>query len=592
MPMTSSTSGRRARGTIRKILWADVFTPLRAEPGSDLMLLHPDGSEEVLVAAGDDAIADPFVSFDGAWVYYARFHNVRAQVADRPVSHSSDIFKMHVKSRKVVQMTQQAFTPNTGVVAPNLKAPGVYNLGPCPLPGGRVMFTSNRNGFAPTKDYKEFAAFASNKSFVPNSALQLFVMDDDGRNVENIGYLNLNGALHPTILKDGRVMFSSFEAQGLRDMRQWAIWTIHPDGTNWAPLVSALGTGGETVRHFMTQLSEGHILFEDYYIQHSLGFGTYYKMAAHAPEGQPFFGPAFNGDPRNLKYANHRNLPIYNRFPFSPQGLEDLTPFSHFQNAPSLRADPKDPNSPYLGKVTHPSGAPDNHLLTVWSPGPVHGIAPNGHHMFKKPAVDSGIDLIKDGKPIKEPGQMLLIKNDPNYNEQWPRALVPYKRIHGVDEPARLADLHNDGKRSPHLPEGTPFGLVGASSLYKRETYPNGIVPPGQVTATYAGGKDPFLGLGGPREFSSNWSIQGADAGKYSNSDIHAIRIVITEPTTDPRYTGQGTRRWWNVANERLRILGEFPVRHFEGRGTRDEGRGTRDEEKNSRPSPLVPRNS
>ena len=33
---------------------------------------------------------------------------------------------------------------------------------------------------------------------------------------------------------------------------------------------------------------------------------------------------------------------------------------------------------------------------------------------------------------------MLLIKNDPNYNEQWPRALVPYKRIYGIDEPKRL----------------------------------------------------------------------------------------------------------------------------------------------------------
>ncbi len=41
---------------------------------------------------------------------------------------------------------------------------------------------------------------------------------------------------------------------------------------------------------------------------------------------------------------------------------------------------------------------------------------------------------------------MLLIKNDPKYNEQWPRALVPYKRIYGVDEPQRLPPLANDGK--------------------------------------------------------------------------------------------------------------------------------------------------
>ena len=38
--------------------------------------------------------------------------------------------------------------------------------------------------------------------------------------------------------------------------------------------------------------------------------------------------------------------------------------------------------------------------------------------------VDAGIYLIKDGKAVMEPGQMLLIKNDPKYNEQWPRPLV------------------------------------------------------------------------------------------------------------------------------------------------------------------------
>jgi hypothetical protein len=431
------------------------------------------------------------------------------------------------------------------------------------LPGGKVMFTSNRNGFAPTKDYQFFAA---TKPYTPTTTLQLFVMDDDGSNVELVGHLNINSALHPTILKDGRVMFTSFETQGLRDMRGWAIWTIHPDGTNWGPLVSALGQSGETARHFMTQLSDGQIVYEEYYFQHNLGFGTYYKMAPQAPQGEAFFGPAFNNDPRNLPYTNlGRVNPYFVRVPFTPHGLEELTPFAHFFNAPASRADAKDPHSSYLGKVTHPSGAPDNHLLTVWSPGPVHGVAPGGPHYFKKPAIDSGIYLIKDGKPIADPGRMVLIKNDPRYNEQWPRALVPYRRIYGVDEPGHLPWLHNDGQLSKRLPAGSPYGLVGSSSLYKRESYPNGGVPPGKVTATYAGGEDPYQGLGplGWAGFAGNWFIQGADAGKYDNRDIHAIRILITEPTTDPRHTGQGTRRWWNVANERLRILGEFPVRKF-----------------------------
>ena len=531
------------KGDDKQIAWTEVFAPLRAEPGSDLMLLHPDGKEEVLVAAGDDAITDPFVSFDAEWVYYARFHNVKKPGSERPTSESSDIFKIHVRTRKIVQLTQQVFTPNTGVVAKGLRTPGIFNLGPCPLPGGKVMFTSNRNGFVPTKGYTP-------------TTLQLFVMDDDGGNVEMIGHLNINSALHPTILQDGRVMFTSYESQGLRDLRLWAIWTIHPDGTNWAPLISALGPSGDMAYHFMTQLADGHVVFEEYYNLNNQGFGTFYKLAPNAAPGQPFFGPAAVKDARNLGYDGAD----YNRIPFTPRGLERLTTFSRAFDSPARRADPKDPNSPRVGKVTHPSGAPDNHLLTVWSPGPV-----NSNNGLKKPAIDSGIYLIKGGKAIDEPGQMLLIKNDPKFNEQWPRALVPYKRIYGLDEPARLPSLANDGKRSPHLPEGSPFGLVGTSSLYKRESYPHGSVPSGKVAAAYSGGNDPFQGLGtlGYTGISGNWFVQGADACRYENSDIHAVRILITEPTTSPRYTGKGKRLWWNIANERLRILGEIPVRKF-----------------------------
>jgi hypothetical protein len=533
------------QGDDKQIAWTEVFSPLRAEPSSDLMLLHPDGREEILVAAGDDAITDPFVSFDGEWVYYARFHNVRKPGTAKPTSVSSDLFKIHVKTRKVVPLTQQVFTPNTGVVSTGMPPPGVYNLAPCPLPGGKVMFTSNRNGFQPTKGYTP-------------TTLQLFVMDDDGRNVEMIGYLNINSALHPTILKDGRVMFTSYESQGLRDLRLWAVWTIHPDGTHWAPLVSAFGPSGDTAYHFMTQLSDGYIVVEEYYNLNNLGFGTFYKLAPQAPEGQPFFGPASNRDARNLAY----NGAGYNRIPFSPRGLEWLTTFCTAFDAPARLADSSNPTSPRVGKVTHPSGAPDNHLLTVWSPGPV-----NSNNGIKKPAIDSGLYLLKAGRAISEPGQMLLIKNDPHYNEQWPRALVPYRRIYGVEEPAYLPPLANDGRRSPHLPEGTPFGLIGSSSLYKRESFPHGGLASGKVTATYAGGKDPFQGLGtlAYTGVAGNWFVQGAETSRYENSEIHALRILATEPTTDPRYTGQGQRRWWNAANERLRILGEFPVRKLQG---------------------------
>ena len=69
-------------GNTTNTTWPEVAHPARLEPGADLMLLHPDGREEVLVAGGVGgvgAVTDPFVSFDGHWVYYSLFYDVRAQ---------------------------------------------------------------------------------------------------------------------------------------------------------------------------------------------------------------------------------------------------------------------------------------------------------------------------------------------------------------------------------------------------------------------------------------------------------------------------------------------------------------------------------
>src|SRR5262249_299354 len=160
------------------------------------------------------------------------------------------------KTRKIVQLTDGGFSPNTGAAdwADDYRTaqPGkttmpypVANTGPCPLPGGKVMFTSNRNGFISPRS-------TNSGSHIP---LQLFVMDDDGRNVEMVGHLNVAGALHPVVLQDGRVIFSSLENQGQRDTLSWGLWSIHPDGTNWEPIVSSFVS---TAFHFHTQLSDGH----------------------------------------------------------------------------------------------------------------------------------------------------------------------------------------------------------------------------------------------------------------------------------------------------------------------------------------------
>jgi hypothetical protein len=529
--------------------FANTHPPTMMPGGSELVLLQPSGAEEVLVPAGaTEAITDPYVSFDGEWVYYVRLHNV-----SKRENHSggSDVYKIHVPSRKVVQLTRQGFTPNTGTVdlAKQLKNRGVYNLGPCPLPGGKVAFTSDRNAFR-----------AAPGGTGHPLAQQLFVMDEDGANVETIGHLNLGGILHPVILKDGRIIFTTNETQGLRGgYFFWGVWSIHPDGTNWNPVISAYD--GD-VFHFYTQLSDEQIVLTNYYPGGvTRGFGTYHKMPHRAPDGEFAFGPANSQDPRN------RTGPTMGSMPFKPYGLDSLTLFA--------TKDDVRPNSGF-GKVTHPSGAPDNHLLTCWALCATPKDATDPIDAFSNPrpkeAFDSGLYLIKSGQPINQPGQMVLIKNDAKYHELFPRALVSYKRIYGVDEPARLASPANDGKLCKHMPEGVPYGLVGSSSLYKRESYPQGTILPGKVTAEYSqkSEQNPFFNLGGTYANGRNWIAQGADAGIYDNSDIHAIRIVITEPVSsngNHKLQGHASNfqeiRAETPPSERLRILGEFPVRKF-----------------------------
>jgi hypothetical protein len=556
------------KGDRGRTRWTEIAHPALMDPGADLMLLHPDGKEEVLVKGGEDgSITDPFVSFDGQWVYYSHIRGLKGTSQHgQPPFQGADIYKIHVRSRKLIRLTHQEFTPNTGAAdwSSDLRKPekdktylnyGVLNLGPCPLPGGRLIFTSNRNAFRPPKH--------------PSPCLQLFVMDDDGKNNECIGHLNLGMALHPIVLTDGRILFSSLESQGLRSSIMWGLWSIHPDGSNWAPVISAFlpGEGAPNAFHFQTQLGDGSIVAEEYYNQNNSGFGTYLKLPLRPPAGTPAFGPAFRRDPANppLRFGRHDNgRPNLRRQPFSPHGIESLTRFARPDDGPADFSVRGRKDSPRVGKFTHPSGAPDNHLLTVYSPGPAN------HQYRYPPEIDGGLYLIKGGKPIDEPAQMLLIKNDPKYNEQWPRALVPYKRIYGIDQPKALPPLANDGNKSPYLPEGTPFGLVGSSSLYKRESYPEGDVPPDGVTATWAGRGSSRDGYNGLDPFNTsengaslNWVNQGGDAGRYSNSDIHAIRILVLEPTTDRNRGARAGRLFHNHAQERMRILGEVPVRKF-----------------------------
>ncbi len=547
-------------GDLTNTIWPEVFHPARAEPGADLMLLHPDGTEEVLVACstaaggeGKCSVTDPFVSFDGASVYYSLFYDLTPamlnQQRDDLPKLGADIFRMHLPSRQVQQLTFGEFTPNTGAGNWDESNPldppseynrlgyGILNLGASPLAGGRIAFTSNRNAFEPPKSFTA-------------PTLQLFVMDQDGSNVTSIAPMNIGSALHPVPLRDGRIMFSTYESQGLRDRRVWALWAIWPDGRYWSPLVSAFKHAAAF--HFSTQLPDEDIVVVDYYNLNNNGFGSAYRFPIAPPAGTPAFYSAFPAANPPIEQTKSFGLTTF-RMPFTPWGMTSVTPFTHGED----EAAPEGAGGGRVGKVTHPSAATGGDLLLVWTPGPANDL----NRPTNVPRYDGGIYLAPASAAAYDPAALVEVKNDPAYNEAWPRAVVPYSEIHGVAEPTELPWLPNDGTAHAELPAGTPFGLVGTSSFYKRESFP------GTVTSW----SNTFDGLDAfntsENGQSSNWSRQGADAGKYEDADIWAVRILAMEPNTHRSYGPNNGRQFDSHAGERLRVLGEIPLRKTDGTG-------------------------
>ncbi len=525
-------------------VWPEVFHPARSEPGADLMLLHADGSEEVLVDCDDCSVTDPFVSFDAQWVYYSLFHDLtrlNSQRGDLPLD-GADIFRIRLSDRRVEQLTHGEFTPNTGAGVWDESNPldppssfnrlgyGILNLGPCPLAGGKIAFTSNRNGLAPPKTFT-------------NPTLQLYVMDEDGSNVTPIAPMSINSSLHPTPLRDGRIMFSTYESQGVRDRRLWGIWTIYPDGRAWAPLISAFKD--PSAFHFMTQVTGEDLVVVDYYNLNNNGFGALYRFPVAPPDGTPAFGSPFPSlnPPIDQTISADTLYPF--RMSFTPYGMYSLSPMTHAEDhAAPVGTD----GETRVGKFTHPSAAPGGDLLVVWTPGPANDL----NRPTPLPYYDAGLYLIPDAAPVWSPDDLVLLKNDPLHNEAWPRAVVPYSEIQGIAEPVELPWLPNDGSEHTLLPPGTPYGLIGTSSFYKRESFP------GRGASAFDG-LDPFNTS--ENGASSNWVTQGADAGKYEDSDIWAVRIVALEPNTHRSYGPESGRHFHNAANERHRILGEIPLR-------------------------------
>ena len=242
-------------------------------------------------------------------------------------------------------------------------------------------------------------------------------------------------------------------------------------------------------------------------------------------EGYSAFGPGDRNDDRNPQQANPRKPRFRSRrMAWSRHAVCQFVRLA----GRAVRAGR--PDSPRVGKFTHPCGAPDNHLL--WSGRPARS-TPTAATKHWYPRLDSGIlpDQGRRGRSTSR-AQMLLIKNDPAYNEQWPR---PSCRIGGSTASTSRQSRPRRQRRqaSPICPRARRSAWSARPACTSaKAARRHGARRRGHRRWPVDRTNSMGCSLQHERPIDATGTARAPTAGLYDNDDIHAIRIVAQEPTT------------------------------------------------------------
>jgi hypothetical protein len=507
--------------------------PYPIQMGGSLVLWSPVAPEKILVDCGPCSVMDPMMSFDGETVFYSL--NIHE---DKKVY--SWLYKIHLTGDNAFTPIRLTFNDDfdSKYYAANKDKQyyqshyfGIRDMAPVPLADGRVLFTSNRAGLT------AFESLGHNPHEI-GSVQQLYVMDDhegdrvnkELANIKRLEAGTLHLAQHPFQLVDGRILFTTW--QDVADKYVYgmsSLFTVHPDGSNLQQFTEPHDRN-KFLDHFATQLTNQSVVSAYYYPSFDYGFGVLWRAPVEV-DG-PTYRRGFQKPNKNAKgYTSNRRY-------FGRKGTEIITTHST----------PADVPAPGLsGKYSMPSATRNNGLLVAYSSGSVNyfGAACKKRNVCE--SLKSGVYLINDADKtvITSPSQLVKIIDSPKYNEIWPRAVLPYSAIHGVSHPKIEVEKAKEDYR---LLKGEPSAIVGTSSMYNRE-------PLGR-------GGDPFQASSNKRELNDgNWTISGAEAGVFNNSDIYAVRIIGTppKPFTKPISKFENNDRWKSAS----RLIGKYDYDHI-----------------------------
>ncbi len=571
--------------------WISATNTVLQQPGCDLAVRRADGTDEILVDCDEDtsgpvcSVVDPNVSFDGRYVVYAKFTDATrfgegsgrsAWVRLSETPDSSGVYARASPSYRargpaadapalifiydLARGVETQVSPDPRLFAGTVHGEGpdwtrdvaVLDLGPFFLADGRIGFTSNRDSGW--------------------SRFHLFAMDPDGRNLERIGHRALGDQLHPAILMDGRIVYTSRESSVQRvGNNNFSLFTVNPDGSD-AFVMHGQHEPTSVSYHFTTQLSNGDIAVGAYYNRNNNGMGTIHVFPVD-PDGPDFVHMRrglITGRITDAVPFEPDSPPIYmgitgsNLLPFWRPGLYNVGLFaSNGDTQTPLLSDearwlhPGDGREIVTGaKLGHPAAAPDQGLLATLSIGGSSRVVSGAENragletLRRQIGFDGGIWLMSGAGPIDHPRDLELVVDTPEYHEIMPRALVPYRSIYGIDRPAVIPRTSNVVSSARNTP-GAPYGFTGTASMIERETHSFNGTAWNRIDGggTHAGRG--YLGL----------VVQGADLAYYDDDEIFGVRVVLPQ-LTQPMPASRRYREYRaGLQRIDLRILGEWPVR-------------------------------
>ena len=400
---------------------------------SQIVIRRASGEEEIIYDCMDkidpECVAlDPMVSFDGKKVAFTVIRGsvgpYRKSGQDWPNMRMKTSFEaqIHIWDSEANEVTALPHTANT------------YDMSPVWLPNGRIMFVSTRSG--------KYGSYMRSGSPQKHNVFELWTSLPDGSNPRLVGNHETNAALHPYVLRDGRVIYSSWRLEGHFPFRHkngannglgtvehmfW-LFAVHQDGGAFESIFglhnskNVEGSNSVTTKaiHFSGQRANGDICSTNYYRGTAFGAGSILCW----PE-QPF--QVEGRSPYGLEETSYA---------FSPPGTYRLANWS--DNGGTIAE---------VGRVVHPEGLPDNNMMMSVARGPCDF---RFQSLLTVQSMSIGCDtgIYKTTTiPSQSLNDLEMIVDSPDWHEIMARTMTPYEDVYGIASPPVLESPKNeDGK--------------------------------------------------------------------------------------------------------------------------------------------------